>query len=56
MTRAYALKRLLEHGPMTPIEIAECTRWKIQQVHSVLVSLLTADLIKRSGKHYESKT
>ena len=27
MTRTYALKRLLEHGPMTTDEIIEVTGW-----------------------------
>lgn len=52
MTRTYALKRLLEHGPMTPTEIRDCTRWTLKQVHQTLELLLAADSVKRDGKHY----
>ena len=53
MTRTYALKRLLEHGPMTAKEIRDCTRWTSKQVHQVIDHLLAAGLIRGSGDGYE---
>jgi DNA-binding MarR family transcriptional regulator len=55
MTRTYALKRLLEHGPMTPREICDCTRWTSKQVHQVLDHLLASGLIRSVGKAYEAE-
>lgn len=52
MTRTYALKRLLEHGPMTPVEIRDCTRWSIKDVHRTLEHLLTFEIVTRRGRHY----
>jgi len=52
MTRTYALKRLLEHGPMTPKQIAECTRWTSRQVHKVLDQLLITETVRRIGREY----
>ena len=55
MTRTYALKRLLEHGPMNPKQIAECTRWETSIVHSVLVQCMETETIKcrmRDGVMY----
>lgn len=45
MTRTYALKRLLEHGPMTPAEIVECTRWTARQADSALGALKACGLV-----------
>jgi DNA-binding MarR family transcriptional regulator len=53
MTRTYALKRLLEHGPMTPKQIRDCTRWTLKQVHQVLDCLLSNELVRRVGNEYE---
>jgi hypothetical protein len=36
MTKAYALRRLLEHGPMTRPEIVACTGWSVNEVHAAL--------------------
>ena len=54
MSRTYALKRLLEHGPMTPKEITECTRWTSKQVHRALECLLETELIHSVGHAYET--
>lgn len=54
MTRPYALKRLLEHGPMTPKEITACTRWTSKQVHRALDCLLSCELIRSVGNGYET--
>jgi DNA-binding MarR family transcriptional regulator len=47
MTKTYALKRLLEHGALTPTQIQAITGWRRQQVHSTLDSLLNVGLVKR---------
>lgn len=52
MTKTYALKRLLEHGPMTPGEIKTCTRWPGRQVEHALEELRRTGLVRavqRSG-------
>lgn len=49
MTKTYALKRLLEHGPMTAAEIVECTGWKCRQVEGALREVLRANLVVPSG-------
>lgn len=54
MTRTYCLKRLLEHGPMTPKEITACTRWTSKQVHQALDWLLASDLIRSVDGAYEA--
>lgn len=54
MTRPYALRRLLEHGPMTPKEITACTRWTSKQVHRTLELLLDSELIHNIGNTYEA--
>lgn len=54
MSRTYALKRLLEHGPMTPKEITACTRWTSRQVHRALELLLEHELIHSVGSAYEA--
>lgn len=54
MTRTYALKRLLEHGPMTPTQIRDCTRWTLKQVHKAIDNLLMIDLVRRVGDEYEA--
>ena len=46
MTRTYALKRLLEHGPLTPTQMRQITGWTIKQVHYTLDSLLTAGQVR----------
>lgn len=51
MTRTYALKRLLEHGAMTPAEIVRCTRWEIRQVQSALCELKKCGLVRRVRRH-----
>lgn len=52
MTKTYALKRLLEHGPMSPKEIKDCTRWTSKSVHSTLDALLASGLIERKAGKY----
>lgn len=51
MTRTYALKRLLEHGPMTRREIRECTRWTVRTTGHALETLLAQGLVRRSHRH-----
>lgn len=47
MKKTYALKRLLEHGPMGASEIAECTGWGYRASWSCLCRLLRAGAVKR---------
>ena len=54
MSRTYALKRLLEHGPMTPKEITECTRWTSKQVHRTIELLLESEIIHSVNGAYEA--
>lgn len=53
MTRTYALKRLLEHGPMSAKEIKECTRWTTDQVHKTLDNLLDSEVVTRIDGKYQ---
>ena len=45
MTRTYALKRLLEHGALTPTQMRQITGWTIKQVHGTLDQLLSTGLV-----------
>lgn len=47
MTKDYALYGLLWHGPMTRVEIAECTRWSWSQVRNAIDALADAGLLRR---------
>ena len=46
MSKTYALKRLLEHGPMTPGEMKACTRWPGRQVEHALNELRRCGLVR----------
>lgn len=54
MTRSYALKRLLEHGPLTRPEIAAITGWTENAVRSALERLIEYRLIRRSKRQRRS--
>jgi len=45
MTRTYAAKRLLEHGPLTQQEFTEITGWKDRQAERVLQQLLDSKVV-----------
>ena len=47
MKKTYALKRLLEHGPMGASEIAECTGWGYRASWACLCRLLKVGAVKR---------
>ena len=47
MTKCYALKRLLEHGPMTPGEMIRCTLWQKRQVQRALDQLKRCGLVRQ---------
>ena len=52
MTKTYALKRLLEHGPLTPTEMRQITGWTIKQVHGTLDEMLGTGLVTIDrGRH-----
>ncbi|MEY2686590.1 MAG: Winged helix-turn-helix DNA-binding [Pseudomonadota bacterium] len=48
MTRNYALKRLLEHGGLTRVEIAHITGWSFNAVRSAIRRLLESGEIRRT--------
>lgn len=47
MTRTYALKRLLEHGPLTRAEITAITGWPAKTVKAALRQTLMTDVVRR---------
>lgn len=51
MTKTYALKRLLEHGPLTVGEVIEITGWPYCSGRKVLYRLVELGLVdKKNGK------
>lgn len=50
MTRTYAAKRLLEHGPLTFGELVTITGWSYAQVSSALGALDKSGVIRITGK------
>jgi predicted transcriptional regulator len=50
MTRTHALKKLLEHGPLTRREIIEITGWNPKQVHYTLAYLSNFGFIFKQEK------
>jgi predicted transcriptional regulator len=53
MSRSYALKKLLEHGPLTRQEIVEITDWKAKQVHFTLAYLAQTGAIVKQEKTWK---
>ncbi|MCC2632158.1 MAG: hypothetical protein K0S48_44 [Ramlibacter sp.] len=53
MTRTYAAKRLLEHGPLTFTEMREITGWPARVVAGALRSLMETGVAvaERCGRH-----
>ena len=53
MSRTYALKRLLEHGPMTTNELIDCTGWGRDVLRFALGRCLSTGVIRRvhGGRH-----
>jgi len=49
MTRTYAAKRLLEHGPLTFGELVEITGWSSRQVESVIYSMVDQGLVQHTS-------
>lgn len=45
MTRAYALTRLLEHGPLSFAEMVEITGWTLPTVDSTIRRLMRKKII-----------
>jgi len=50
MTRTYAAKRLLEHGPLTFSEFVEITGWTTRQVEWVVYAMLDQGLIHHTSE------
>lgn len=49
MSKDYAIRKLLEHGPMTRRQIIECTRWTDPQVRSAISYCLERRYLRRAG-------
>jgi predicted HTH transcriptional regulator len=49
MTRTYALRRLLEHGPLTAREIREIARWSLHATHTTLECLVRSGVVTSIG-------
>ena len=49
MTHTYALKRLLEHGPLTFAEIVDISGWAFSSVDSALRRLINADVVEQKA-------
>ena len=55
MTRTYAAKRLLEHGPLTFREFVEITGWTVRVAHRALYRLRQfglARMVSIGGNRY----
>lgn len=50
MTRTHALKRLLEHGPLTFGQVVAITGWEVSQVRGVLSNLVADGTVQAEGK------
>lgn len=50
MTKTYAIKRLLEHGPMTRAEIIECTGWSMRVVERALQQTMRTNQVEVCGR------
>jgi predicted ArsR family transcriptional regulator len=46
MTRTYATRRLLEHGPLTMAEFLEITGWTWNAARSVLARLMESGAVQ----------
>lgn len=51
MTRTYAAKRLLEHGPLTMPELREITGWDIKAAWGAMEDLLKSGLVEFFHEH-----
>lgn len=55
MKKTYALKRLLEHGPMNHASIRECTGWSQREVGNAVRNCLKHGDIRRLKAASSSK-
>ena len=51
MTRTYAAKRLLEHGPLTQKEFKEITGWTPKQASKTLARLVELGIVNPHSRH-----
>lgn len=47
MTRKHALYNLLKHGPMTAVQLTECTKWHRSSVYKNLDLLIEHGTVRR---------
>lgn len=50
MTRNNALKRLLEHGPLTFGQLVDITGWKVSQVRGAVSNLMADGTVQAEGE------
>jgi transcription initiation factor IIE alpha subunit len=55
MTRAYAMRELLNHGALTRNEIVEITGWTADKVRYTLSHLAETDQIQKKGRQWHLK-
>jgi hypothetical protein len=53
MRRTYALKRLLEHGPLSAKEMVDITGWRDKQVRGAISALDEQFMLGRKGRGKE---
>ncbi len=46
MTRTYAARRLLEHGPLSMAQFKEITGWPAQQAYNTIKALLSSGTVE----------
>lgn len=55
MTRTYAARRLLEHGPLTTSEMVEITGWGKSTVHWIIFQLEAIGVVRRFNADGKSR-
>lgn len=55
MTRPYALKKLLEHGPLTWVQMLEITGWSKRQLGSTLQRMSKRGEVQPVGREWNRK-
>ena len=56
MTRTYALRKLLEHGPLTFPELLQITRWESAQLVAALDELAIRSEVMTTTENFRFNT
>jgi hypothetical protein len=51
MTRLYAARKLLEHGPLTAVQFREITGWPKRDTNTTLQALHRSKAVTRQGDY-----